>query len=154
MDSFVQLVTSLLGGGFNAVTLIAFDYTASGKGSWLMCGPEALRCCQDCRERNLPSWLWPRHIIPNQITELKTVFQRRFKRPKPAGNLIHLFQDPSTKYILVTRGCLLDLVSKKNPFYDIVLLGTKRRKLWTKTGSHLLHKEPVRLSSYEYITKC
>ena len=51
--------------------------------------------------------------MPNQITELKTVFQRRFKRLKPVGNLIHLFQDPLTKYILVTRGCLLDLVSRK-----------------------------------------
>jgi hypothetical protein len=33
MDSFVQLVTSLLDGRFKAVTLIAIDYTTSGKGS-------------------------------------------------------------------------------------------------------------------------
>ena len=31
-DSFVQLVTLLLGGRFNAFTLIAFDYTTSGEG--------------------------------------------------------------------------------------------------------------------------
>ena len=119
MDSFVQLVTSLLGGRFNAVTLIAFDYTTSGKGSWLMRGPGEVRCCQDYGERNLPSWLWPRHIMPNQITKLKPVFQRRFKRPKPVGNLISLFQVPLTKYILVTRGCLLDLVSRKTLFMTL-----------------------------------
>jgi hypothetical protein len=33
MDSFVQLGTSLLDGRFKAVTLIAIDYTTSGKGS-------------------------------------------------------------------------------------------------------------------------
>ena len=134
MDSFVQLVTSLLGGRFNAVTLIAFDYTTSGKGSWLMCGPEALRCCQDYRERNLPSWLRLRHVMPNQITKLKTVFQRRFKRLKPVGNLIHLFQDPLTKYIVVTRGCLLDLIPRKTLFMTLYCAAQRDRSCERSLG--------------------
>jgi len=60
---------------------------------------------------------------------LKTVFQRRFKRLKPVGNLIHLFQVPLTKYILVTRGCLLDLVSRKTLSMTLGLLGIKIQKL-------------------------
>jgi hypothetical protein len=142
MDGFVQSVTSLLGRRFNAVTLIAFDYTTSGKGSWLMCGPEALRCCQDYTESNLPSWLWPRHIMSNQITELKTVvFQRGFKRLKPVGNLIHFFQDPLTKYILVTRGCLLDLVSKTTLFMTLYCSAQRDRNCERRLARILFIKD-------------
>jgi hypothetical protein len=93
------------------------------------------------------------HSVPNQITELKTVFQRRIKPLKPAGNLIHLFQDPLTKYIYYLQEAAWLTSSLEDLFMWHVIAQHKVTEAVNVDCMSHYHTEPVRLFSYQHITK-